>query len=108
MTRFFLAKGNVQGVMFRQTLIRGAQKRNLKAGASNLSSGEEVAFALDGDDGTIDEMVETAKAMGALNSWGASIASLTEASDGQPVEAHQVHTSNVDGFHWTPNVEMYL
>jgi hypothetical protein len=35
-SRYFIAIGKVQGVMFRQTIMRGAMKRGIKAGATNL------------------------------------------------------------------------
>jgi acylphosphatase len=94
--------------MFRQTVIRGAHRRELKAGATNLPGGTEVAITLDGDDASIDEMVETARKLQTLNSWGASIKTLTELESGGDIEEHQVTTENVDDFSWNPNVDMFL
>lgn len=108
MKRFFLAQGKVQGVMFRQTVIRGAHNRKLKAGATNLPGGTEVAITLDGDGGAIDEMVETAAKLQPLNSWGAAIETITEMESGRELGEHQVTTENVDDFSWNPNVEMFL
>ena len=108
MKRFFLAKGRVQGVMFRQTFIRAAQKRNLRAGASNLSGGGEVSLTLEGEEGVVRELVEALQAVDPLNSWGACVEQLMEEREGSPVEAHQVHTENVDKFNWNPNIEMFL
>lgn len=108
MKRFFLAQGRVQGVMFRQTLIRGAQNRHLRAGASNLPNGREVAFTLEGEAAAIADLVEALRTRQPLNSWGACADCLLEQDDGAPVESHQVHTGNVDGFSWNPNVVMYL
>ena len=46
----FLVKGNVQGIMFRQTVIRGAKKRALKAGATNDPDDRNIVrFTLEGD-----------------------------------------------------------
>lgn len=108
MKRFFLARGKIQGVMFRQTVMRGAHRRNLRAGATNLPGGREVAITLDGDDGAIDEMVATAAKLQPLNSWGAAIETLTEMESGRELEEHQVTTENVDDFSWNPNVDMFL
>lgn len=108
MRRFYLARGNVQGVMFRQTLIRGAQKRNLRAGASNLPSGTEVAITLDGDNDAIHDLVESARSLDPLNSWGARIDELIEQDAGRSIGDHQVTTENVDRFSWNPDVEMFL
>ena len=108
MRRFFLARGRVQGVMFRQTLIRGAQKRQLRAGASNLPNGQEVAITIEGEADAISELAETLRTKQLLNSWGACADFLLEQDSGDPIEAHQVHTGNVDGFSWNPNIAMYL
>jgi len=108
MKRFFLVKGNVQGVMFRQTLIRAAQKRSLRAGATNLPGGSEVAITLDGDDKAILEIIKAAKALKPLNSWGAAIEELKEQQGGRKIQRHQVTTDNVDEFSWNPNINMFL
>lgn len=108
MRRFFVARGRVQGVMFRQTLIRGAQNRRLQAGASNLPNGVEVAFTLEGEAEAIAELVAALRTRQPLNSWGARADCLLEQDGGAPVEARQVHTGNVDGFSWNPNITMYL
>ena len=57
-TASYRAMGRVQNVMFRQTLIRGAQKRGLEAGATNDASDRRVVtFTLCGDAGKIAEIV---------------------------------------------------
>jgi acylphosphatase len=108
MKRFFLARGNVQGVMFRQTVIRAAQKRKLRAGATNLPGGREVAITLDGDDKAIVEMIASAREMKPLNSWGAVIEELVEQDGGRNIRVHQVTTENVDDISWNPDVNMFL
>jgi acylphosphatase len=104
--RTFLVKGKVQGVMFRQTLIRGAQKRKLKAGASNLVSGNQVRFTLEGDNNLIQEMVDFLKSGRPINNWNAKIDEVIE--ENTPETSYQVTTENVDTMNWNPNVEMYL
>jgi len=104
--RTFLVKGKVQGVMFRQTLIRGAQKRKLKAGASNLASGNEVRFTLEGDNNMIQEMVDFLKSGRPINNWNARIEEIIE--EQHPEAVYQVTTENVNTMSWNPNVEMYL
>jgi acylphosphatase len=108
MKRFFLAKGHVQGVMFRQTLIRGALKRSLRAGATNLPGGSDVAITLDGDDTAILDIIKAARDLKPLNSWGAAIEELIEQDGGRKIQRHQVTTDNVDEFSWNPNVNMFL
>ena len=58
-TRYFKANGRVQRVMFRQTLIRAAQRRGLMAGASNTRGNtNEVTFTLSGDNAKIEEILQ--------------------------------------------------
>jgi acylphosphatase len=104
--RTFLAKGKVQGVMFRQTLIRGAQKRKLKCGASNLPDGNIVKFTLEGDNNLIQEIIDFMKSGKPINNWDAKIDEIIE--EGNPDSKYQVTTENVDTMNWNPNVEMYL
>mmetsp|Transcript_52166 Transcript_52166/g.130972 ORF Transcript_52166/g.130972 Transcript_52166/m.130972 type:complete len:110 (+) Transcript_52166:55-384(+) len=107
-TRYFVVFGRVQGVMFRQTLIRGAQKRSLQAGATNHADRIRVDFTLEGSSDVIDELVEKLQSTKPLNSWGAQVEKLEEAKAGIALEAHQVTTLNVDRFRWSKGVEMYL
>jgi acylphosphatase len=104
--RTFLAKGKVQGVMFRQTLIRGALKRKLKCGASNLPDGNIVKFTLEGDNNLIQEIIDFMKSGKPINNWNAKIDEIIE--EGNPESNYQVTSENVDTIHWSPNVEMYL
>jgi acylphosphatase len=108
MKKYYLARGNVQGVMFRQTLIRAAQKRNLSAGATNLPGGREVVITLDGAEAAIEEMIETARSLKPLNSWGAAVDELVEQKSGRELNEHQVTTENVDDFSWNPEINMFL
>lgn len=107
MTRYFVVKGNVQGVMFRQTLIRGAQKRKLEAGATNLSTGE-VSFVLEGDESQIEDIISYLKSGKKINSWDARIDEVNEIEEGIPFDNHTVTTQNVDTFNWSEDIEMYL
>ncbi len=101
--------GKVQGVMFRQTFIRGALKRSLKAGATNLPDGS-VSFVLLGDEEAVQEILDFIKQGKVLNSWNALADNFEELnqSEGIPFEKHQVTTENVDTFNWSKGVEMYL
>jgi len=105
----FRVQGRVQGVMFRQTLIRAAQRRGLQAGASNVGDGA-VVCVLKGDATAIEAILAGLKRGDSLNSWGAQVRSLVriEPSAGLALHAHQVTTDNVDRFRWNPRVNMFL
>lgn len=106
---YYKVIGNVQGVMFRQTLIRGALKRGLQAGATNLSDGS-VSFVLNGEESQIEEIILFLKSGKVINSWKAQVEQLLvlPEEDGILFEDHQVTTDNVDNFNWSEGVEMYL
>jgi len=109
-TRFYTARGTVQGCMFRQTLIRAARKRGLRAGATNLADGS-VAITLMGVKVDVDRLASDLVSLEELNSWGAKATAVVAASDpkgGIEIGAHQVTTENVDTFAWDEGVKMYL
>jgi len=109
-TCYFLARGSVQGVMFRQTLIRGARKQNLRAGATNLDDGRSVAITLIGEASKIESFARNITSMKELNSWGAKVESwiTIDQKDGKDISDHQVTTENVDTFAWDTSVKMFL
>jgi acylphosphatase len=107
--RYFTAIGKVQQVMFRQTLIRAAQKRSLRAGASNDKQDKElVHFTMSGDNAKIDEMIAFMRSGKELNSWGAKAREVHEHNTGKALEAHKVTTENVDQFNWAKEVTFYI
>lgn len=108
-TKYYEVGGNVQNVMFRQTFIRGAQKRGLKAGATNDSRDmERVFFILQGEEAQVDQYVDFLKDKKVINSWGATIEKMTQIEKEEPLSGFQITTENVDQFNWNPDVEMYV
>ena len=105
----FQVSGQVQGVMFRQTFIRAAQRRDLEGAASNLPDGRVACF-LSGAREKIDEITSGLRTGEPINSWNARVETLVflEEREGIPFHEHQVTTANVDTFSWSPGVEMYL
>lgn len=109
--RFFEVRGNVQRVMFRQTVIRAMRKRDLTGGASNDRVDKTlVRLTLRGDGDTIETLVRDLRSGRELNDWGARATAVDEVerSHGIAADAHQVTTANVDGRNWNPNVTMYI
>jgi acylphosphatase len=108
-TKHYEVRGMVQNVMFRQTFIRGAQKRGLKAGATNDSRDMDRAiFILLGEENQVDQYVDFLKSKKVINSWGATIEKMTQIETEAPLSSFQVTTENVDQFNWNPDVEMYI
>jgi acylphosphatase len=105
----FRVTGRVQGVMFRQTLIRAAERRGIEAGASNLPDGSVSCF-LSGAPERIDQILEGLQAGKDINSWGARVAALEllEPQRGIEFDEHQVTTANVGTFRWSRGVDMFL
>ncbi|ETV99397.1 hypothetical protein H310_08101 [Aphanomyces invadans] len=107
--KYVRVQGQVQKVMFRQTLIRAMIKRGLTGGASNNRQQRDVVdITMDGDTDVIDDLVEALRTTKPLNSWGAQVDTIKVLPSGVAVDAHQVTTTNVDDRSWNPNVEMYL
>ncbi len=105
----FYVTGNVQNVMFRQTFIRGAQKRKLSGGATNDAQDiHRVYCSLVGDAVAIDDMVDQLQTGNPINSWNARVEVLHICDYFIDLSAHQVTTDNVNRFHWSPNVQFYL
>ena len=108
MKKSYVVKGKVQGVMFRQTVIRAAQKRSLQAGATNLASGNEVSVSLIGEDAGINEIISGLEKGEPINSWQALPESVSLLDEFIELSEHQVTMENVDSFNWSGGVEFYL
>ncbi|MCO4794593.1 MAG: acylphosphatase [Bacteriovoracaceae bacterium] len=105
----YIVKGKVQGVMFRQTLIRAALNRALEGGATNDPINKNlVRFTLRGDESAILEIITKLTSGDNLNSWGAKVDTLEELGEVLDINVHQVTTHNVDSFNWSGGVEFYL
>ncbi len=107
--RHFRVRGKVRSIMFRQTFIRGLQKRSLEGGASNVPGSYDTALVgIRGTDADIDRFLGDLQSMSSLNSWGASVEETEEIPGPPSIEQYQVTTVNVDRFPWNPDIEMYL
>lgn len=59
-------------------MIRGAQKRGLRGGATNSKEDKNlVTVTLSGDNAAIDEMVDVMRSGKEINNWGATVRFLT-------------------------------
>ena len=83
-TKYFGVRGKVQNVMFRQTFIRGAIKRELVAGATNDSENQGRVFCiLKGNEKAIENYVSFLKEKKFINSWGATVENIVDLKEGQ-------------------------
>ena len=106
---FFTFHGHVQYAMFRQTIMRGALKRNLEAGATNCKDDKnKVVATFSGERARIDDLVQTLGSGKVLNSWNAKVSSYEENPSGLEIEDHEVTTENVDKIKWPGEVEIYV
>jgi acylphosphatase len=105
----YLVQGKVQGVMFRKTLILAANKRALRAGATNDALDHDtVHFSLEGDSRKIKELEVQLLSLDPLNSWGARAMSLIPLSLFKEIETHEVTTENIENLKFSSGVEFYL
>ena len=106
---FCYVKGKVQRVMFRQTLMRGAIKRGVVAGATNnRKDRHRVDISLEGPSSKVQEIIDGLKSGKKLNSWGAQATTFELVETGKEPLEHEVNTSNVDSIKWKKGVEFYL
>ncbi len=105
----FYVTGNVQNVMFRQTFIRGAQKRKIKGGATNDSKNHHLVHcSLAGKESVVDEMINKLREGKPINSWNAYVDELHLHDHFIAFSDHQVNTDNVNDYHWSSDVDFYL
>lgn len=108
-TVHYRARGRVQRIMFRQTMIRAALKRGLKAGVSNDPGRRDVVFiVLQGTVECIADMVAWMTSGEDLNNWGSRVETLEEEQTSRLLDDYQINTNNVNDFNWNPNITMYL
>lgn len=108
-TAYFTFHGHVQYAMFRQTIMRGAIKRSIDAGATNcVDDKEKVIATFEGPRDKIDDLVNTLGSGKVLNSWKAQVTSFEENKEGKAVHEHEVTTKNVDDIKWPGEVEIYI
>jgi acylphosphatase len=105
---YYLVHGRVQGVMFRQTVVRAAMARGLVVGATNTPNPSVVELLLRGEAASIDEMESLLTAGRDLNSWGARVERLERQTGAKPLEQYEVTSDNVNTFDWNPNLERYI
>ena len=105
----FKVYGKVQGVMFRQTFIRGLIKRGLDGGATNINDQEKtvnITIVANNSD-TIGSIIETICEIRVINSWDATVEKISEIPLIE-LNNHEVTTSNVDDHQWSSGVEFYF
>lgn len=108
-TVYLVARGTVQNVMFRQTVIRAAITLGLTAGATNNKEDFGcVDLSLSGPKEKIENLISKLETGKELNSWGAKVSSLERVESGWDPLLHKVNTSTIDNFDWDPNVEFYI
>ena len=84
---FVAAHGNVQDVMFRQTILRVAEKLGLTA---------------------INKFFEKIKPGNELNSWGAKVDKLEFLPEGREPLDHQINTNNFNQINWKNDIKFYV
>ncbi|KAK2951933.1 putative Acylphosphatase family protein [Blattamonas nauphoetae] len=108
-TESYQVGGQVQNVMFRQTIIRACQARGLTGGATNVKADKhQVLITLSGPAEKVKEIVDFLKSGKHMNDWGAHATSVSLLENTIPLTSHQVTTDNVDKRKWNPNVKFYL
>lgn len=111
---YFEAYGVVQGVHFRQTIVRSCKLKNITAGVSNdKTNPNKVSCFFSGNKQAIDEFYKLIISTHPLNSRGADIEktqnlNLPESSNSLFLESFDIHTKNIDSYFWDSKVEIYI
>ena len=106
---FIAAHGNVQDVMFRQTILRVAEKFGLTAGATNCYyDPDRVDISIEGKEDSVNKFFEKIKPGNELNSWGAKIDKLEFLPEGREPLDHQINTNNFNQIHWRNDIKFYV
>lgn len=109
MQKSFKVYGQVQGVMFRQTFIRGLIKRGLQGGATNQKDNDKtVHITIEADsEELINKVIIDLIEIKIINSWKATIEKIDEI-ELIDFDMHEVTTGNVDEHKWSSGVEFYF
>ena len=109
MQKSFKVFGQVQGVMFRQTFIRGLIKRGLQGGATNQDDQDKtVNITIEADsEEKIKRVITDLMEIKIINSWKATVEKIL-GIELIKIEDHEVTTSNVDDHQWSSGVEFYF
>lgn len=106
---FVAAHGNVQDVMFRQTILRVAEKLGLTAGATNCYyDPDRVDISIQGNEDNINKFFEKIKPGNELNSWGAKVDKLEFLPEGREPLDHQINTNNFNQINWKNDIKFYV
>ena len=109
MLKSFKVYGSVQGVMFRQTFIRGLIKRGFRGGASNIKDREKtVNITIEArNKNQIREVIDTLLELKVINSWKATVERIIEIENIN-LDDHEVTTNNVNEHKWSSGVDFYF
>ena len=109
MQKSFKVFGQVQGVMFRQTFIRGLMKRGLQGGATNQADIDKTVniTIVAGSDEIIKKVITDLIDIKIINSWKATVEKVQEI-DLIKIKDHEVTTMNVNEHKWSPGVDFYF
>jgi acylphosphatase len=106
---FLIARGKVQEVMFRKTLLYGALKYFVSAGGTNSQTeGDRVDLTVSGAPDKVEAFIAALQPGRKLNSIGAEILSIERVNDGRPIESHISHTGQGTSVSPPSGVEFYI
>jgi acylphosphatase len=106
---YVVAKGKVQEVMFRKTLVRASHKYGVEAGGTNSKVDSDVVeITVAGESDKIDSFLEFLSSGKKLNSIGAQIFSLEPMSEGLRVGDHVTHTGQFGSMSFPTDVVFYV
>ena len=108
-TVYLIARGKVQEVLFKKTLVIGAHRHGVNGGVTNSEEDKDrVDITLSGEPDKVDGLLALLKPGRKLNSIGAEFTSVEFVDSGKKIEDHQAHTGQFDQLKFPAEVEFYL
>ena len=106
---FYIFKGIVQNVMFRQTFLRACLKLDIDAGATNHPiEKDRCDLTLFGTESNVNNLMSKIILGKWLNSWGAKVEKIEIIENGIPPYDHSINTGNIKKMAYNENIEFYI
>ena len=108
-TVYLIARGKVQEVLFKKTLVMAGHRHSVNAGVTNSEEDKNrVDITITGEPEKVAELLDVLKPGRKLNSIGAEFSSVEIVDSGKAFDAHTAHTGQYETTRFPEGVEFYV
>lgn len=108
-TVYVIARGKVQEVLFKKTLVMAGHRHGVKAGVTNSEEDKNrVDITIQGEPEKVDELLKVLAPGRKLNSIGAEFSSVELVESGKRFDEHTAHTGQFESTRFPDGVEFYV